>query len=130
MPANDLNLFQYAVIRFVPNIEREEFVNIGLIMYSKKARYIRMEYRLCAEKYKSICQAGPEYEEVVTVLAHMKDISLGNRQAGPIAALDLPERFRWLTAVRSTAIQSSPAHPGKSNDLDATFDRLFHELVL
>jgi len=49
MPANDLNIFQYAVIRFVPNVEREEFVNVGLIMYSKKARYIRMEYRLCAE---------------------------------------------------------------------------------
>jgi hypothetical protein len=43
--ANDLNIFQYAVIRFVPNVEREEFVNVGLIMYSKKARYIRMEYR-------------------------------------------------------------------------------------
>jgi len=130
MPANDLNLFQYALVRLVPNIERQEFVNVGLIMYSKKARYIRMEYRLCAEKHKSICPAGPEYEEVVSILANMKEISLGNRQAGPIAALDLPERFRWLTAVRSTAIQSSPAHPGKTDDLDATFDRLFHELVL
>jgi hypothetical protein len=130
MPANDLNIFQYAVIRFVPNVEREEFVNVGLIMYSKKARYIRMEYRLCVEKYKSICISGPDYDEVITVLANMKDISLGNRQAGPIAALDLSERFRWLTAVRSTVIQSSSAHPGKSNDLDATFDRLFNELVL
>ena len=118
MPANDLNIFQYAVIRFVPNVEREEFVNVGLIMYSKNARY------------KSICISGPEYDEVITVLANMKDISLGNRQAGPIAALDLSERFRWLTAVRSTVIQSSSAHPGKSSDLDATFDRLFNELVL
>lgn len=70
-----------------------------------------------------------EYDDVVNNLETQKQIALGNQQCGPIAQLDIPERFRWLTAVRSSIIQSSRPHPGKTCDLDNTFDRLFEELV-
>ena len=122
------NLYQYAVIRFVPKVEREEFINIGLILFSKKARYIRMEYHLCPDKFKAFC---PEIDcdEIHATLATMKGISEGDSGYGPLATLDISERFRWLTAVRSSVIQSSPSHPGKSTDLDKTFERLFDELV-
>lgn len=125
---DELNLYQYAVIRFVPKVEREEFFNIGLILFSKKARYIRMEYHLCPGKFRLLCPDG-DYEEIQSNLTAMKEIASGNATFGPIATLDAPERFRWLTAVRSSSIQTSAAHPGKSADLDKTFRLLFDELV-
>ena len=57
-------------------------------------------------------------------------ICSGSRDGGPIAELDVPERFRWLTAVRSTIIQTSRPHPGFLTDPDATFDKLFDEFVM
>ena len=57
-------------------------------------------------------------------------ICSGTKEGGPIAALDIPERFRWLTAVRSASIQTSRPHPGFSDDLDQTLEILFRELVL
>lgn len=129
MPDN-IALYQYAVIRFVPKVEREEFFNIGLILFSKQARYIRMEYHLCHEKFDLLCPADGDYDEIRAHLDIMKEIVRGNPEAGPIASLDISERFRWLTAVRSSVIQASSAHPGKSANLDNTFDRLFEELVL
>jgi hypothetical protein len=69
------------------------------------------------------------YEDVIENLETHKQIALGNPKCGPIAQLDIPERFRWLTATRSSILQASPTHPGKTADLDATFNRLFEELV-
>lgn len=122
-------LYEYAVIRFVPKVEREEFFNIGLILFSKRDKYIRLEYHLCPEKFLLFC---PEIdsEEIESSMKTMKNIADGNQLYGPIARLELPERFRWLTAVRSSVIQTSRPHPGKSTDLDETFERLFRELVI
>ncbi len=127
MPDN--KLYEYAVIRFVPRVEREEFFNIGLILFSKKARYIRLEYHLCADKFSLWCPQA-DYGEVVSNLFSMKEVANGDKKWGPIAKLDIPERFRWLTAVRSSVVQTSRPHPGKAIDLDETFERLFRELVL
>lgn len=121
-------LYHYAVIRLVPRIEREEFFNVGLILFCKREKYIKFEYHLCAEKFR-VMRSEAEYEDVAKNLEVQKQIALGNEQCGPIAQLEIPERFRWLTAVRSSIIQSSRPHPGKTDDLDKTFDRLFEELV-
>lgn len=127
MPEN--KLYEYAVIRFVPRVEREEFFNIGLIMFSKQARYIRLEYHLCADKFSLWCPEA-DYQEVDSNLFSMREVANGKKEFGPIAKLDVPERFRWLTAVRSSAVQTSRPHPGKTNNMDDTFERLFRELVL
>lgn len=121
-------LYHYAVIRLVPRVEREEFFNVGLILFCKREKYIRFEYHLCADKFRLLC-SDTEYDDVVKSLETHKQIAQGNPECGPIAQLDIPERFRWLTAVRSSIIQSSRPHPGKTHDLDHTFDRLFEELV-
>jgi hypothetical protein len=113
----------------VPKVEREEFFNVGLILFSKEEKYIRLKYHLCPEKFQLMC-TGLEYKEVIESLETFKNIADGNCDYAPIALYDIPERFRWLTAVRSTIIQTSPVHAGKSNDLDRTFDRLFIELVV
>ena len=96
------HLYEYAVIRLVPKVEREEFFNVGIILFSKRAKYIKALDKICS----------------------------GTKEGGPIAALDVPERFRWLTAVRSASIQTSRPHPGFSDDLDQTLEILFRELVL
>ena len=122
-------LYHYAVIRLVPKVEREEFFNIGLILFSKNEKYIRLNYNLCKEKFKLMC-SDIEYNEVIDSLETYKQIAEGNQDFGPIAEMDIPERFRWLAAVRSSIIQTSPTHLGKSNNLDETFERLFRELVV
>ncbi len=122
-------LYHYAVIRLVPKVEREEFFNIGLILFSKEAKYIRLQYHLCPKKI-GLCSIEVEYEELADNLETMKKVADGDCNYGPISSMDIPERFRWLTATRSTIIQTSPTHAGKSNDLDKTFNRLFKELVV
>jgi len=130
MPAmQEDKLYHYAVIRLVPRVEREEFFNVGLILFSKEARYIRLAYHLCPEKFR-LMQSEASYEEVLENLETLRQIAVGNDDCGPVAAMDIPERFRWLTATRSSILQTSPTHPGKSSNLEETFRQLFEEMVL
>ena len=126
MPEN--KIYEYSVIRLVPKVEREEFFNIGLLLFSKKEKYIRFEFHLCTEKFQSM-KSKLELEDLSQNLENFKHVASGEKEGGPIALLDIPERFRWLTAVRSSVIQTSRPHPGKTQDLDGTFERLFEELV-
>ena len=121
-------IYEYAVIRLVPKVEREEFFNIGLVMFSKKEKYIRVEFHLCPDKF-ALMHSKLDYEDITQNLISFQNIAKGDKNGGPIALLEIPERFRWLTAVRSAVIQTSRPHPGKSKDLDKTFDKLFEELV-
>ncbi len=122
-------LYEYAVIRLVPKPEREEFFNVGLIMFSKKEKFIKVKIHLCEEKFRMMA-CKTEYEDVRKHLLSFENIAKGEKSAGAIAQMDIPERFRWLTAVKSSIIQTSRPHPGSSLDLEKTFDRLFEELVL
>lgn len=124
----DTQLYEYAVVRLVPVLAREEFLNVGIVLFSKHARYIRARVALNAERL-SCFQCDVDPDEVRANLQAFEHIAHGDPTGGPIARLDIPSRFRWLTAVRSSAIQTSRPHPGMSNDLDATVERLFQELV-
>lgn len=123
------HLYEYAVIRFVPRVEREEFINVGVILFSKQAKFIKARYQVDERK---VCLYLTELDmdSLHASLKVFDHICSGSKEAGPIAALDIPERFRWLTAVRSSSIQTSRPHPGFSPDLDATLEKLFTELVL
>ncbi len=123
------HLYDYAVIRVVPRVEREEFINAGLIMFCKREGWLRVQ---CGVDERKLALCAPEFDlECLYInLRSFEHICAGRVEGGPIAALDIPERFRWLTAVRSTTIQTSRPHAGFTDDLDATFDRLFGELVL
>lgn len=121
-------IYEYAVIRLVPKVEREEFFNIGLVMFSKKEKFIRVEFYLCPDKFK-LMHSKLDYEDIIQNLVSFQKIANGDKEGGPIALLDIPERFRWLTAVRSAVVQTSRPHPGKSRDLNVTFGKLFEELV-
>ncbi len=121
--APDANLYEYAVIRYVPRVEREEFVNIGLIMMCKRRRWLRCEIMINEERIRSLCP--------------LADLGLLRRQAALFSRRDVPqanlpveETYRWLTAAKSAILQTSPSHPGISQaPMDTTFDRLLKELV-
>ncbi|BAP30233.1 uncharacterized protein CHSO_1196 [Chryseobacterium sp. StRB126] len=121
-------IYEYAVIRLVPKVEREEFFNIGLVMFSKKEKFIRVEFYLCPDKFK-LMHSKLDYDDIIQNLESFQKIANGDKDGGPIALLEIPERFRWLTAVRSAVVQTSRPHPGKSKDLNITFGKLFEELV-
>lgn len=123
------HLYEYAIIRVVPIVEREEFLNVGIILFSKKAKFIRVLYAIDESKLRNF-SADLDVEQVKLNLQSFEKIAMGAEHCGPIAQLDVPSRFRWLTAVRSSAIQTSRPHPGLCEDLEETAKRLFEELVL
>lgn len=122
-------LFEYAVIRCVPFVEREEFLNVGVILYSKKDKYIDVKFQINEDKLKTFC-SELDVEEFTKHINAYKRIALAKGKSGPIGELELGERFRWLTATRSTILQSSKVHPGLSKDLEQTLYKLFNEQVL
>jgi len=122
------HLYEYAVIRVVPRVEREEFINVGIIMFSKKAKYLKAECAVDEKRLNLLC-ADCDIDQIRDNLNALEKITRGHHDGGPIAALEIPERFRWLTAVRSSVIQTSRPHPGLSADLEATFERLLTDMV-
>lgn len=123
------HLYEYAVIRYVPRVEREEFVNVGLVMMCKRRRWARVELLVDPVKI-GVFGGALTIDEIEHQLSAYKLIGEGHPSGGPMAALSVEERFRWLTAVKSCCIATSRPHPGLTDDLDAAFGRLFTELVL
>lgn len=123
------HLFEYAVIRVLPRVEREEFINVGIILFSKKVKYIRMMYSLNADRLGAF-STELDMDLLQEALKSFESICNGKKEAGVIGQFDIPERFRWLTAVRSSCIQTSRPHSGFSDNLDQTIEKLFVELVL
>lgn len=123
------HLYEYAVIRVVPKVERDEFINVGLILFCKRQRYIRMEFQINQAKF-NLFNTEIGIDDVQAYLISFQDTANGTKAGGRIGQLETPERFRWLTAVRSSVLQTSRPHAGLSEDLDKTFNVLFTELVL
>jgi hypothetical protein len=122
-------LFEYAVIRVVPRVEREEFVNVGIILYCRDLKYLKSVFTINEEKMHALC-GDIDCGEVEDHLRSFEKISRADKDGGPIAALDPASRFRWLTATRSTIVQSSKVHPGFCTDPDETLQKLHQQLVL
>ncbi|MBL7953035.1 MAG: DUF3037 domain-containing protein [Flavobacteriales bacterium] len=122
------HLYEYAVVRLLPVLAREEFVNVGIILFSKHAGFIKARVELNENRLRSL-RSDLDLDEVRENLHAFTRIAHGDPKGGPISTLDIASRFRWLTAVRSSAIQTSRPHPGLCADLDGTVDRLFEELV-
>lgn len=126
---HDKYLYEYAVIRVLPRVEREEFLNVGIILFSKRKKFIGMKYVLNKNRL-SLFSTELDLDLLQTALDSFQRICNGEKAAGAIAQFDIPERFRWLTAVRSSCLQTSRPHPGFADDLNLELDRLFQELVL
>ena len=124
----ETHTFEYAVIRVVPRVEREEFLNVGVILYCRTHQFLQTRIQVNEEKLMMLCDSI-DMEELQEHLHAFESISHGTGSNSPIAKLDLASRFRWLTAVRSTILQSSKVHPGICKDPSEKLDRLFNQYV-
>lgn len=123
------HLYEYAVVQYVPDIERGEFVNIGLVMMCKRRRWICSQFFLNRPRISALFP-DTDFDLLSRQIAGFESVSAGDTSRGnPIAALEPHERFRWLTAVRSACLQTSRPHAGLTGNLSKTFDTLFDTFI-
>lgn len=122
------NLYEYAVIRIMPRVEREEFLNVGVVLYCPGKKFLRALYNVDTTRVRSFCHTC-DVNEIETYLKAFELICIGNIDSGPISKLPASARFRWLTATRSTVVQTSKVHPGICTDPSEMLQKLFTDLV-
>lgn len=115
--------FDYALLRVVPRVERQEFVNAGVVVYCREKRYLAARIRLDRERVRALW-AEVDLDLVCKHLEAAVRICEGDPAAGPIAQLSQSERFHWLVSPRSTIIQPSPVHTGVCDATGTLLDRL------
>ena len=121
--------FEYAIIRVVPKVEREEFFNVGVILFSKRKKFLDVKYKI----NRNLMAAFTSEIEIDTLEPYLKAWELicqGAPAGGTIGKLELSDRFRWLTSTRSTIIQSSKTHPGLCEDPGKELEDIFKKYVL
>lgn len=125
----DKATYEYAIIRIVPKVEREEFFNVGVLLFSKRKKFLGIKYLIDKKKL----TAFSEDLDVDFLQSHLKSwqmICEGATEAGTIGKFEMSDRFRWLAATRSTIIQSSKTHCGLCLDPQLELDILFQKRVL
>jgi hypothetical protein len=120
--------YDYAIIRVVPRVEREEFVNVGVIVSCQAKDFLEARIELDELRLRAVDPAV-DFEAVRKHLASIPIICAGGESAGPIGQLSRRERFHWLVAPRSTIIQMSPVHTGSCTDLGHTLEHLLATMV-
>lgn len=120
------NLFEYAVIRIVPQVYREEFLNTGVILYCAKEKFLQIRFHLNEIRIAAFAPKQ-DIESIRDLLSGMKEIVEGKQ--GTIGKLPVAERFRWLTATRSSIVQCSKVHPGLCVNASEMLEKLFVEMV-
>jgi Protein of unknown function (DUF3037) len=123
--------FEYAVLRVVPRVERGEGVNVGVVVFCRTRGYLGARIELGARQRSALAALSGDLD-VATVQAHLDEVTRivdGDVDAGPIANLDAPERFRWVTSPSSTMIQPSEVHGGVTDSPEGSLGDLFERLV-
>ena len=120
--------YDYAVIRVVPRVERQEFVNAGVIVWCKDQDFLEARVELDEARVRML-DPGVDLEAVRRHLASISIICAGGDGSGPIGKLAKREQFDWLVAPRSTIIQTSTVHSGRCNELAATLEHLLDVMV-
>lgn len=120
--------YEYAVVRVVPRVDRDEFINAGVIVFAKQQRMLEARVEVNDRRLHALWPGV----DIATVRQHLnaiKKICAGDPAAGPIAQMSQSERFHWLTTPRSTVIQTSPIRTGLSSDLEHLPDDLERKVV-
>lgn len=122
------HLFEYATFRLIPRVERGEFINIGSILYCSGEQFLQCLFHWDERRVTALF---PEVDlaNIQNYCHAIEHVCAGDQKGGSIAALSMAERFRWLTATRSTVIQAAPVHPGYTQDAQATLHRIHTALV-
>ena len=122
------DLFEYAVIRVVPRVEREEFMNVGVILYCSKQRFLKCVFDIDEERLLAFSN-NINITELKARLNAFCFVCEGSTQGGPIGKAPIASRFRWLTATRSTVVQTSAVHPGLCFNAGETLVKMLKQLV-
>lgn len=122
-------VFDYALLRVIPRVDRGEILNAGVLLYCRALRYIGARVHLDTDRLRVLDPAA-DVPAIEHALRTITAVCAGDAGAGPAVALDPGQRFRWLTAPRSTVVQTGPVHAGLTTDPDAEADRLLRTLVL
>ncbi|HST20193.1 MAG TPA: DUF3037 domain-containing protein [Blastocatellia bacterium] len=120
--------FSYALIRLVPRVEREEFINVGVIVYCPARSFLKALMELDAARLAAVAP-DLSVEEIEPHLEAIQVICRGGAEAGAIGSLSLSARFHWLTAPRSTVIQTSMVHTGMCDDPETVLSDLLNKMV-
>lgn len=120
--------YVYAILRLVPRVERGECFNVGVVMFSRPRRFLGVRTGIDDAKM-AVLAAGLDPQLIRDHLTAIESVAAGDPSAGPMAGLDMSERFHWIASPGSTIIQPSPIHAGVTADPEATLDRLYQELV-
>jgi hypothetical protein len=120
--------YDYAVIRVVPRVERQEFLNAGVILWCQERDFLEARVELDEARLRTL-DVAVDVEAVRRHLASFSIICAGGENSGPIGKMSKRERFDWLVAPRSTIIQTSAVHSGRCNDVTATLERLLDTMV-
>jgi len=120
--------YDYAVFRVVPRVEREEFVNVGVIVSCPAKDFLEARVELDEQRLRAL-DSALDVESIRAHLATIPAICAGGQQAGPIGQLSQRERFHWLVAPRSTTIQTSPVHTGYCKDPTEVLEHLLNTMV-
>jgi hypothetical protein len=121
--------FEYAIIRFMPKVEREEFFNIGVIVFSKRKKFLQLKYHVDPKKLAAFsCEITQE--ELTEYLKAWELICKGSPHGGKIGTFELSDRFRWLAASKSTMILCSPTHSGLCDNPEMELEDIFQKYVL
>ena len=120
--------YQYAVLRFVPRVEREEFVNIGVVVYSQAAQVLAVAWHVDSARVEAL-SPGSDVSLLADQLAIVDDVCAGVTGGGRPSLDTMLKRFGWITAPRSTVLQPGPMHGGLTRDIDGEAERLLDRLV-
>lgn len=121
--------FEYAIIRVVPRVEREEFFNVGVILFSKRKKFLDVKFQVDQKKLE-VFTSDIDLAMVQSHLEAWRSICEGHPHGGTIGAFEQSDRFRWLASCRSTIIQSSKTHSGLCNNPQKELDAIFETFVL
>ena len=121
--------FDYAILRVVPRVERQEFINAAVIAYCPEKRYLDARVHLDTARLIALWPEA-DIDLIRDHLSAIPRICAGDPAAGPIARLSQRERFHWVISPRSTIIQPSPAHTGVCDETDQILDRLAKQFLL
>ncbi|MEE1942019.1 DUF3037 domain-containing protein [Streptomyces sp. TRM 70361] len=122
------DVFEYAVLRVVPRVERGELINAGVVVYCRARSYVAARVELDEDRLRAL-DRGVDVEGVRAALHAVERVCRGGEAAGQAAADDAGRRFRWLVAPRSTVVQPGPVHTGLTADPEAETERLLEVLV-
>lgn len=123
-----MSLFEYALLRVIPRVERGEFINAGVVLYCQDANFLDARIHLDHDRLRALDPAA-DYKAILAHLEIARLVCAGGPEAGAIGSLPTSQRFGWLVAPRSTIVQASPVHTGFTEEPAEALEHLLNSMV-